>query len=206
MSKFNSKMLFEKYALGCFGPDKSVLEVGAGAEPSDLQELMGSKSRLWHTLDVFESKHLTYSNVDPYHYPIEDGKYDVVLSNQVLEHVEKIWVWIKELARICAPGGRIITINPVAYPYHGSPTDCWRVYPEGMRALYAEADLRVELSVCESLEIPGYRRYWPRYSFFQLPWYAQWSMRVLGHIGFPVMCALDTITIGEKPRTAAEKR
>ena len=25
----------------------------------------------------------------------------------------------------------------------------------------------------------------------------------LGRFGFPVMCALDTITIGERPRTAA---
>ena len=149
---------------------------------------------------MFENAALTYSAVDPYNYPIPDDTYDIVIADQVLEHVEKVWVWIKELARICRPGGQVIVINPIGYPYHGNEScgDYWRVYPEGMRTLYDKA-LHVELSVCESLEVSGYRRYWPRYSFVHYPRWMQWGMRGLGHFGFPIVCKMDTITIGTKP-------
>ncbi len=199
--KENVRLLFEKYARASFGPDQSVLEVGAGGGRSELLTLAGSDAKVWHTLDVSKGPELTYSGADPYHYPIPDETYDIVIASQVLEHVPKVWVWIKELARVCRKGGRVITINPMGYPYHGTEVcgDCWRVYPEGMRALYDEAGLRVELSVCETLEVPGYRRYWPRYSFFDLPWPARLIMRALAPIGFPIVCAEDTITIGQKP-------
>ena len=66
--------------------------------------------------------------------------------------MRKIWLWIKELTRVCKVGGLVITINPVSWPYHEHPIDCWRAFPEGMRALYEDASLEVLLSIFESLE------------------------------------------------------
>ena len=88
----------------------------------------------------------------------------------------------------------------MGYPYHGTEVcgDCWRVYPEGISLLRRGGPARGTFRV-RTLEVPGYRRYWPRYSFFDLPWPARLVMRVLAPIGFPIVCAEDTITIGQKP-------
>ena len=48
----------------------------------------------------------------------------------------------------------MITIAPVSWPYHEDPVDCWRIYPDGLRALYDEVGLRTELALCEGLEPP----------------------------------------------------
>ena len=104
---------------------------------------------------------LDFLTVDNYNFSIDSDTFDVVLFGQVLEHVPKAWTWIKELARVTKPGGYVITLNPVSWPYHEAPVDCWRIFPEGMKALYEDAGLEVELSVYECLEsnakriIPG---------------------------------------------------
>jgi len=106
---------------------------------------------------------------------------------------------MKEVARVCKPRGLVITVNPVSWPYHEAPYDCWRIYPEGMRALYEETGLRVLMSCFDSLEEPGYRRYIPGESLEALSPKARLAYRVLGRVlGFPVKRSYDTITIGEK--------
>jgi SAM-dependent methyltransferase len=134
-----------------------------------------------------------------YSFPVDDGAYDIVLSGQVLEHVRKPWVWIKEVARVCRAGGFVITINPVSWPRHDAPIDCWRAYPEGMKALYEDAGLEVVTSVVDALEVPAYRRYLPGRSPEWQGWKWRVTSRLLGRIGFPVERAYDTITIGRKP-------
>jgi hypothetical protein len=110
--------------------------------------------------------------------------------------MSQIWLWIKEASRVCKIGGKVITINPVSWPYHEAPVDCWRIYPEGMKALCEEASLRVLHSSFESLEVAGKKR--PGVSpQHQAP---RWRLanRAFGLMGFPVECAFDTITIAEK--------
>jgi ubiquinone/menaquinone biosynthesis C-methylase UbiE len=121
-----------------------------------------------------------------------------VLSGQVLEHVPRIWLWMREVARVCKPGGIVITINPVSWPYHKLPRDCWRAYPDGMTALYEDSSLDVLLSQWESLETPGYKRYIPGRSRADQRRIKQVLSSLLGPIGFPVERSYDTITIGRK--------
>jgi hypothetical protein len=123
-----------------------------------------------------------------------------VIAGQVIEHVRRVWVWMRELARICKAGGHVIVINPVSWPYHEAPIDCWRIYPEGMKALCDEAELEVVLSRWESLEATEYPVHIPGRSFPKES--AASSMaaiyRALGKAGFPVERAYDTITIARK--------
>jgi hypothetical protein len=121
------------------------------------------------------------------------------LSGQVIEHVRKPWRWIPELARVTRRGGLVITINPVSWGYHEAPIDCWRMFPEAMRALYEAAGLIVELSEWGSLETPQYRRFIPGVSREWQSRKRRIMYRMLGPLGFPVERAYDTITIGRKP-------
>lgn len=201
----NSELLFKKYALQYFRPSSRVLEIGPVGFPSEYQTMVGEPSITWHTVDIQASVGLplTYTASSEYTFPIADGAYDLVLSGQVIEHVRKIWIWMKEVARVCKTGGTVITLNPVSWPYHESPVDCWRAYPEGMKALYDDSSLEVMLCEWGSLEATRYRNRIPGRSYTWQRRPQAIASRVLGPLGFPVECAYDTITIGKKvdPRT-----
>ena len=155
----NSELLFRKYLKTCFKNNYKVLEIGPAGYPSAFEVIVNNPTIEWHTVDFGNTEYidssvnnLTHILTSPYDFPILDDTYDIVLSGQVIEHVGKPWVWIKELKRITKPGGKILTINPISWPYHEAPIDCWRIFPEGMAALAEEADLILELSLFESIE------------------------------------------------------
>jgi ubiquinone/menaquinone biosynthesis C-methylase UbiE len=153
---------------------------------------------VWDTLDIAQTPQLTYPKSQPYSFPISSNTYDVVLSGQVIEHVAKIWVWMREVARIAKPGGLVIIINPVSWPYHEAPIDCWRIYPEGMKALCEEAGLTVEKSFCGSLELPRFTRALPGRSPHNQGRKIRYLFRILGLLGFPVEKSFDNIAIAKK--------
>jgi SAM-dependent methyltransferase len=196
----NSRLLFEKYALDQFRSGLRVLEIGPDGFPSTYQTVVGESSIAWDTVDLREDSRLTFAAASEYSFPIPDDTYDIVLSGQVIEHVRRIWAWMPEVARVCKVGGVVITINPVSWPYHASPFDCWRIYPEGMKALYEDAGLDVVLSRWDSLEARGRATYIPGRSHparYRPPWVNE-VFHGLAEAGFPVERAYDTITIGTK--------
>lgn len=194
----NSKLLFKKYAVEHFAGPKKVLEVGPDGFPSTYQTMAGNPSLQWDTTDMAKFDWITYPGAAEYSLPIPDEQYDVVMSAQVIEHVRKPWVWMKELVRVCKVGGKVITINPVSWPYHEAPIDCWRAFPEGMKALYEDSNLKVLLCKWESLEVPNYKRYIPGRSPHAQQPRLRTAYAFLGKFGFPVERAEDTITIGVK--------
>jgi SAM-dependent methyltransferase len=206
----NSQLVFEKYAVPYFGGKPDVLEIGPNGFPSTYRALVSVPIGRWDTVDILDDARLTFPKSDPYRFPVPDGEYDVVMAGNVLEHVPKVWVWVRELARVCKPGGVVITVNPLSWTYHAAPFDCWRVYPDGMRALYDEAGLTVLHSSFESIEKAAYRRTIPGVTFDHylrsLSWPVRAGYRLAVRLGFPAMAAYDTITIGRKdvPAPASE--
>lgn len=204
----NSMLLFNKHATRYFEPDMSVLEIGARI-PSAYLEALGDINLNWNYLDIDggglgsditsmrRTEKLDYLTIDDYNFAIDDDVFDVVLSGQVLEHVPKAWVWIKELARVTKPGGYVITLNPVSWPYHEAPVDCWRVYPDGMKALYEDAGLDVEISVYECLETNA-KRIIPGAGLDCQPLKRRLGMRFMSLFGFPIEASYDIVTIGRK--------
>jgi SAM-dependent methyltransferase len=194
----NSKLLFDKYGKSFFRSGSRVLEIGPDAFPSSYQSLVNDASITWETTDISDRGSMTYPNAGEYSFPVPNDSYDIVLSGQVIEHVKKIWVWVKELERVCKKGGYVIIINPVSWPFHAVPVDCWRIYPDGMKALLEDTSLRIVASRFDSLEVPGRKRYLPGVSEeFQTP-KMRLFYRLAGWFGFPVERAYDTITIAQK--------
>ena len=62
--------------------------------------------------------------------------YDIVIADQVLEHVGKPWRAVAELARVVRPTGYVMVATPGLYPVHPSPLDCWRILHDGYRVLF----------------------------------------------------------------------
>ena len=195
----NSVLLFQKYVIPVLRDGMKVLEIGPDDFPSTYQRLAGAlKFECWDTLDTYNNPMLTYSNSREYEFQIQAESYDVVLSGQVIEHVRKPWLWIPELSRVTKIGGHVITINPVSWKFHEAPVDCWRIYPEGMRALYEDAGIKVSFSQCESLEMQGLRRYQAGVSIEHQNRRRRIISKIFGRLGFPVERAYDTITLGER--------
>lgn len=199
----NDKLLFARFASGYFTRDTRVLEIGPDRHPSSLLSEVGSAVAAWDTLD-FEGREdvpLTYRATEGYTYPVDDASYDVVLSANVIEHVPRVWIWMRELARICRPGGHVITINPISWHYHESPIDCWRIYPAGMRALCDEAGLDVVVSEWGSMDLRWLERispqkfrekqFWQRLSGVFVMWNALTRL--------PPEGSYDAITVARKP-------
>lgn len=90
-----------------------------------------------------------------YEIPLDEESVDVILCGQVFEHVEFFWLTWAEFVRILKPGGLIILIVPSRGYEHKYPVDCWRFYPDGLRALakLGELDL-VEVSTDGLLQEP----------------------------------------------------
>lgn len=75
--------------------------------------------------------------VDP-HYQWKnfcDGQFDVVISGQVMEHVDAPWIFAQSLARICRKGGLCFVTAPSRWKEHRQPLDCWRILSDGMRSV-----------------------------------------------------------------------
>jgi len=197
----NSLLLFERHGAPHIRPGDRVLELGPDGSPSSYQRAIDVEVECWHTVDFATGMPVTYELDDPYVFPVDDDAYDVIVSGQVVEHVPRLWRWMGEVARVCRPGGTVITVAPVSWPYHEAPQDCWRIYPEGLKALYEDVGLEVVFADWDSLETEGLRRRLPRALAGKRGWSRLASLLLLFHerLWSPYEGAFDTIAIGRRP-------
>lgn len=76
--------------------------------------------------------------------PCEDGSFDVVVSTQVLEHVENPALYLAECERALRSGGRLLLSTHGVFIYHPDPEDYWRWTCAGLRRAVEDAGLTVE--------------------------------------------------------------
>lgn len=76
--------------------------------------------------------------------PVEDGRYDLVLLTQVLEHLPEPVEVLRELHRVLKPGGNLWLTTPVFYEEHEQPYDFYRFTQYGLSHLLQSAGLEVK--------------------------------------------------------------
>lgn len=64
---------------------------------------------------------------------LPDNYCDIILSNQVLEHVDSPDGYLKEALRILKPGGTAIITTHGYWYYHPTPNDYWRWTSAGLK-------------------------------------------------------------------------
>jgi SAM-dependent methyltransferase len=78
----------------------------------------------------------------------QPGQFDVVICQQVLEHVVNPWRAATTLADLCVPGGLVIVSTPFMVRVHELPffglRDYWRFTPRGLATLLEQAGLVVD--------------------------------------------------------------
>jgi SAM-dependent methyltransferase len=114
-------MVFRARIRFCLGPDKTVLDLGAGAgivEQMNFKGLAASvcgvdlDPRVVNNLLLDEGR---VANADQI--PYEDSRFDVVFSDNVLEHLDKPLQVFREVARVLKPGGVFLFKTPNKWHY-----------------------------------------------------------------------------------------
>lgn len=112
----------------------SILDVGSYDVNGTFKDLF--KGHIYMGLDIIEGQNVDIVSKDLYRYPFEDETFDAVISGSTIEHIQDIFRWVKELARIVKKGGFVCIVGPSVHrDQHRHPLDCWRIYPDGMKYL-----------------------------------------------------------------------
>jgi len=123
---------------------QSVLDVGS-------QDLNGSFRGIFsHSRFQYTGADIDLGpNVDivldyPYSWEkIQQDSFDIVISGNVLEHVEFPWRTFSEMTRVLKPGGLLCIIVPNGFREHRYPVDCWRFFTDGVIALARWTNLEI---------------------------------------------------------------
>ena len=120
-----------------------VLDVGCGNRP--YESLFDSSEYVGLELDTPENRQT--KNADIYYdgktFPIESGSFDVVVCNQVLEHVFEADAFIREIARVLKNNGRLLLTVPFVWDEHEQPRDFGRYSSFGLTALLIRNGFKV---------------------------------------------------------------
>ena len=94
---------------------------------------------------------------DPYAWKeLSAASADVVISGQTFEHTEFFWETMLQIARVLKTNGLCCILAPSSGPEHRYPLDCWRVYPDGLRAAARYAGLETLQASTQWEDLPEY--------------------------------------------------
>jgi SAM-dependent methyltransferase len=117
----------------------SVLDFGSGTSPGQTlthRNLLAEYDCEYTGVDIRAGDNVDVVMAKPYRLPLKSNSFDIVISGQVFEHVPFFWVSLLEIARVMKPRAYFFMTVPSRGHEH-STYDCWRVYPDGLRAMAA---------------------------------------------------------------------
>jgi SAM-dependent methyltransferase len=108
-----------------------------GPETLDVAEISG---RWGEGLGFKSHRSFHYPEYDPCAGPFRDGdgkvmKFDLIMANQVWEHIDRPFAATRNVLRMLRPGGWFWIAVPFFIPYHAVPVDCSRWSARGLRNL-----------------------------------------------------------------------
>ncbi len=112
-----------------------LLDVGCGQKP--YEPILAPYVRSYVGVDPVENPYAELRGAVE-DLPVDDDSYDVVICIQVFEHCDDPARAVSELARVTAPGGRVLVSTHGVMPYHPSPADYWRWTHAGLQKLFED--------------------------------------------------------------------
>ena len=94
------------------------------------REIVGLDIHPGSNVEIVGDAHRFSSLVPP-------GRYPVVASWSVFEHLTTPWLAAAEIARVLPLGGVTLHYAPWLWPTHAAPADYWRMSAEGLNQLFA---------------------------------------------------------------------
>lgn len=112
-----------------------ILDIGSFDINGSYRGIFQKESWVYKGLDIAPGQNVDIVEANIYNWNIKDETFDVVISGQTLEHVEYPWVTFKEMVRVLKKKGYVCLMVPSTGKEHRYPVDCWRMFPDGARAL-----------------------------------------------------------------------
>lgn len=108
------------------GCGASIYDIGCGSKP--FAGMVRALGCTYTGVDIADGFYDTNPEItgSADHVPVPDGVADMVLSSQVLEHLESPVEALREAHRILKPGGLLVVSFPFLYPIHALPFDYGR--------------------------------------------------------------------------------
>ncbi|GAA4207550.1 class I SAM-dependent methyltransferase [Actinocatenispora rupis] len=123
-----------------------VLELGSATSPNQVithRTLFKDIDHSYFGVDIRDGNNVDAVMPAPYTIPAKSKSADVVVAGSVFEHVPMPWASILEVARVLRPRGLFFFTAPSRGHKH-TPVDCWRYYPDAVRALAAASRLTLK--------------------------------------------------------------
>ncbi len=134
----------DRYLSGKEKQQLKILDIGSMSVNGSYKPIFADTSWHYQGLDMAAGPNVDICLDNPYDWhSLASDSQDVIISGQALEHVEFFWVTMLEIERVMKPGGLCCIIVPSSGPQHRYPVDCWRFYPDGVRALGRYVGLEV---------------------------------------------------------------
>lgn len=114
-------------------PEGSVIiDVGAGAKIKD-PRIIAIDMVPYPNISIIADAHML---------PFENNSVDMVISENMLEHVRDPETVVAEFHRVLKPGGTIFVVTPFLLGFHSSPDDYHRWTTSGLRTLFRDFDTK----------------------------------------------------------------
>ena len=157
-SSFDKMTAFaEKYLHDRRAEPLVIFDLGSQDFNGSYRPLFDRKPWRYLGIDMAAGKNVDIVLRDPYRWrEIKSRSADVIVSGQTFEHTEFFWLTIQEMKRALKPGGICCILAPSAGPEHQYPVDCWRVYPDGLRALARYAGFETLEAWTQWEDLPQY--------------------------------------------------
>lgn len=135
-SSFEKMAAFAQKYLGDRAAEPLViLDLGSQDFNGSYRPLFDRKPWRYLGIDMAAGPNVDIVLREPYRWrEIRSGSADVIVSGQTFEHTEFFWLTMREICHALRPGGLCCIVAPSSGPEHRYPVDCWRFYPDGLRA------------------------------------------------------------------------
>ena len=120
------------------------LDVGCGRQP--FRHVLEGFGFAYTGMDTQAAEHVAHVVAIDASLPpalLAEGPFAFLLCTEVLEHVADWSAAFHNLARLTAPGGKVLLTCPHFYPLHEEPYDFWRPTPHAIRHYASQSGFRV---------------------------------------------------------------
>lgn len=139
MEKFVDQYL-KKYS----STELKILDIGSQDVNGSYKNIFNKPGWKYVGCDIAEGKNVDIVLKDIYNWSeIKSNHYDVIISGQAFEHIEFFWITMLEITRVLKIGGLCCIIAPSSGFEHKYPIDCWRFFPDGLKALAKYSGLEI---------------------------------------------------------------
>lgn len=114
-----------------------ILDYGCGVKPYEY--VFENFSDSYTGADIGENPHADFSILPGDKLPFKNESFDIVLSSQVLEHVEEVDLYLAECKRVLMKKGLLILTTHGTWQFHSAPVDVQRWTSYGLKKLISDS-------------------------------------------------------------------